>query len=421
MKPAKRCLIFAAILAVSLASAAPAFAAGHLDPSFGTDGIASVSILGEDDYLGLTEMQTGPKGEIFFIEGDRCSQSNCPYRLYLRRYNPTGHLDAAFGRPLVGEVTGEAASLAVDSSGRALAAIGEESQIAVTRYGKGGQPDPSFGEGGTVTLECGCELDSVVAAPGGGVLVLGHAKPAKGGRHRGTIRVITRLRGDGSLDRSFAKAGVLRRPPLRSSEFSASLEPNGKILLQALAGELPGGLLIEGLSPRGKLLPRFARNATKALHGLKGTRPEDIGWNGFTLLPRRHGGVTVVGFPYEEHGSVAALLANGKADPSFANGGRRKLPFETTGAAPDGHGGGLLAGYLYRGHQTGYKVAHLLPDGAFDKSFGFVGLPGASNEEGVFIQPAGPGAAIVYDPGLPFCRSACRPPKPKLYRVELGS
>ncbi len=415
MRVSRCAIVVLALLGLLLAVTPAALAKGHLDRTFGRRGVLALQTDKANNYGGLTEMRTGPKGEIFFAEYDSCRQSDCSYRLYLRRYAPSGHLDSSFGRPLVGTFKGET-SLAVDLRGRPLAALGGGHRVVVSRFLPGGQLDHSFGQGGSATLGCGCELDSIVAMPDGGALVLAVSKLSKSLGAHGRTWVVTRLRADGSLDRGFAKRGVLRRPMPNFREFSASVEPGGGVLLYALDNTFPGRPLIERLSRKGKLVPRFARNATRALRGLKGTRVDDIGWNGMALLPRRHDGTTVLGEPYEEHGSVAALLANGKRDPSFAKGGRQVLPLETTDAAPDGDGGGLIAGYFY-GKHGGYKVARLRPGGGLDRGFGLVGLPGADDEEGVFIEPAGPGAAIVYDPGLSFCRSDCQPAKPKLYRV----
>jgi hypothetical protein len=61
-------------------------------------------------------------------------------------------------------------------------------------------------------------------------------------------------------------------------------------------------------------------------------------------------------------------------------------------------------------------VMRLRRNGGFDRAFGRVNLPHASNEEGLQIFRQGPGAALVFDRGIPFCRQGCDA-EPKLFRV----
>lgn len=75
-----------------------------------------------------------------------------------------------------------------------------------------------------------------------------------------------------------------------------------------------------------------------------------------------------------------------------------------------------MTGYVIGRRDSGYKAMRLRRDGRFDRSFGRVTLPGASNEEGLEIFSQGSGAALVFDRGIPFCRQGCAA-EPKLFRV----
>jgi hypothetical protein len=128
------------------------------------------------------------------------------------------------------------------------------------------------------------------------------------------------------------------------------------------------------------------------------------------VVERPGGGVDLFGGEYS-HAVVVRMRRDGSRDPSFAHGGTRTLSFGVSAATGDGHGGTFIVAYRH-----GYEVMRLRPDGRFDRSFGTVDLPRASNEEGLDIFPQRKGAAIVFDRGIPFCRQGCEA-SPKLYRV----
>jgi hypothetical protein len=131
-----------------------------------------------------------------------------------------------------------------------------------------------------------------------------------------------------------------------------------------------------------------------------------------TVVLRPDGRAEVFGGDYPR--SVAVRLRrNGKRDSSFGRRGVRMLRLAVSDAIADGRGGTLVTGY---GRKGGYQVIRLRHNGRFDRDFGWVDLPHASNDEGLEIFSQGPGAALVFDRGLPFCRQGCAA-EPKLFRV----
>jgi hypothetical protein len=232
--------------------------------------------------------------------------------------------------------------------------------------------------------------------------------------------VMARLRSDGSLDRSFAHDGLLRRPMPGYFDAWSALRPNGGLMLFGFTCcRFPSLPFVQRMSKSGHLERHYAAATKRSLHGLAGTRQEDPGWEQLSLVQQQGGAIEVFGGEEGMKGLGVKLRPDGSRDPSFGKGGVKKLGFEVTSAIPAGRGTALLAAYVYgRRSHSGYKVMRLLPDGRIDPGFGQVGLPGADNEGGVWITPQGKRAAIVFDPGLPFCRQGCEA-DPKLYRVVI--
>jgi hypothetical protein len=404
-----------------LALAAPALARGHLDRSFGDNGVVDLSSgPGGDSWSGTGVLRVGPRGDLFLTEeAVLCSRGGCPSRVYLRRYLSNGKRAAGFGDSglvTVG-VTDGYALLAVDS-GRPLVALDDGDGVTVHRFRATGSPDRSFGRAGSVTVACDCYPGTLEVGAGREPWLMGYSEFKKERPFRGSTWVFARLRADGSHDRGFGGDGIVRRPmPGFYAPDGMEIEPDrGALLYGSVCCRFPSKPFVQRLSPRGQLRPRYAAATRRALHGLPGTRQGEGSWEETAVVRRPDGRVEVFGSDY--HRTVAVrLLRNGRRDPSFGRGGVRTFRPMISDAVADGRGGTLAVAYV-RGR--GYEAMRLRPDGSFDRRFGWVDLPGAFNEGGMDIFSQGRGRAIVFSRGVGFCRQGC-PAEPKLFRVVDGS
>ncbi|HET8861653.1 MAG TPA: hypothetical protein VFM94_00195 [Solirubrobacterales bacterium] len=420
MKVVRCVLAVLASCGALLALAAPAaLGRGHLDVAFGDDGVVDLRVrAGNGPFVSLGVVRVGPEGGIFLTEeSDVCQRSDCSYRIYLRRYRPGGRLDRGFGggRRVGAGVTDTNADLAVDSAGRPLVALQEEDGVVIKRFRPNGRPDRPFGKSGSVFVPCDCSLGSLKVGPGDRPLLVASAEFKQASPFRGVIWVMARLRSNGSPDRGFGGDGIVRHPMPGFYAPLAEVEPSGGALLHgSVCCRFPSKPFVQRMSKRGHLQRKYGAATKRALHGLYGTREEDVGWDESAVVLRPDGRVEVFGGDYP-HSVAVRLLRNGKRDPGFGRRGVRMLRFLVSDAIADERGGTLVTGYA-SGRRGGYKVMRLRRDGRSDRGFGRVDLPHASNEEGLEIFSQGPRAALVFDRGIPFCRQGCAA-EPKLFRV----
>ncbi|MEO7319254.1 MAG: choice-of-anchor D domain-containing protein, partial [Chthoniobacteraceae bacterium] len=130
---------------------------GSLDSSFGTGGIVTTLIGSIYDYGNSVAVQSDGK----ILVGGASSSGTNNYDFALARYMTDGTLDSSFGTggivttPIGGDDFGQ--SVAVQSSGKILVAgysrVG--SAFALARYNSDGSLDNGFGTGGIVTTEFG--------------------------------------------------------------------------------------------------------------------------------------------------------------------------------------------------------------------------------------------------------------------------
>jgi hypothetical protein len=397
---------------VFLLQTGSALARGHLDPSFGDGGVVDLDADG-DPFSGLGAIAVGRDAIYFTEEASVCNQGGCPNRVYLKRYGADGRLDRSFGDGRV--VAGTAdnyAALAVDSAGRPLVAFEHEDGLVVRRFSPQGLADRGFGNEGSVFVPCDCFLGSLEVGPGDEPFLVAHSEFERTSPFRGVIWVFARLRRDGSRDPSFGGDGVVRRPMPGFYSPSASLSAGGGAVLYGfVCCRFPSRPFIQRISKGGRLQRHYASATKRSLHGLYGTREDDVGWEGAMLVRHSRGRVEL--FADTERGLAVRLLRNGKRDRSYGRGGVKEFDFEVSGATADGRDGAFLAAWV-RGR--GYEAMRTLPDGRLDREFGQVELPGASNEEGLVMLSQGRGAAIAFDRGLSFCRFGCDD-DPKMFRV----
>lgn len=406
-----RCvLVVVAACAALSVMAGSALGRGHLDRSFGDEGVVDLKTRpGQARGASLGAVQVGPERRIFFTERDARD------RIFLRRYSARGKLNRGFGgdgRVEVGLTEG-LSDLAIDSAGRPLVALQEGDGVVIKRFKAGGRPDRSFGVSGSVSIPCSCTLEELAVGAGNRPLVAASDEFRRPSPFRGVVWVMARLRSDGSPDRSLDGDGIVRHPMVGFSSPYVKLEPGGGALLYgSVCCREPSKPFMQRMSKDGDLQRRYAATTTRSLHGIYGTRQNDLrGWYEPTAVLRPNGRAELFWGAHRPSTAVR-LLPSGKRDRSFGRRGVQTLNFNMSDAIADERGGTLVTGYGRRG----YMVMRLRRDGRPDRRFGRVHLPRASNEWGVTILSHGPTGALVFDFGLPFCRQGC-PAQPKLFRI----
>ena len=143
------------------------------------------------------------------------------------RYAPNGAL-VSEGFSVVGDITGEARSVAVQSDGKVLVAgpdadTSTGSTMRVTRFSAEMVVDPTFGSGGTTLVSGpGPIATSLAIQPDGKIVV--------GGICGATSGCIARLDVDGSLDGSFGIDGLVSGFPIHGNRLDVAVASDGKIV-----------------------------------------------------------------------------------------------------------------------------------------------------------------------------------------------
>ena len=296
------------------------------------------------------------------------------------RYNPNGVIDGSFGVSGVARATFpgfrcgcDLLDLAVQRNGR-LVAVGwrfrggdaqDDMLLAVARFLPDGRLDRSFSRDGRISFDFGYGDDyasAVAVQPDGRIVVGGMAQ------HRYRTEndfLVVRLRGNGTLDKTFSRDGIRSVNFVGRRYDNASgldLQPDGRIVL---AGVSAVGYTRE--DPRIAVL-RLNRNGTlDRRFGKRLLRPGPHGGHARAVLVDR-GGIVVGGAAYDDsrHDTAAWALVrfrfSGALDRSFGRGGILLSDFGTgadwVGALATQRDGKLVAaGEVYRDQ----AIARYLP------------------------------------------------------------
>lgn len=256
-----------ALLLLSTAASPALAAAGplQLDTSFGNQGLVT-DPQAPPGFRAVRAMTVAP-GRSIYVAGSRGHADifERSYPAVIARYWRDGELERGFGTGGYLTLPGLAPvdALAADNFGRLLVL----SQWTTISRVAGGKLDPSFGEGGSVSMASlglgSLHLQCLASVPGGGVVAAGSVP---GAPPRGPQMVVVKLRSDGTLDRSFDGAGfrVVRfGPGIRGGAYQVKAQSDGKLLLgggfakrgPALARLLPDGTLDSTFGRDGRVLP----------------------------------------------------------------------------------------------------------------------------------------------------------------------
>jgi uncharacterized delta-60 repeat protein len=220
---------------------------GTVDPTFGSDGIATLGVSGLECYG--QAMALAPDGRIVVAGG--CHDPAGPGPIYLARLEADGGPDRAFGD--AGTVLlqvrryGTANAVTVVPDGRiVIAGTAEEpnsdSEVILARYLPEGRLDPSFGDAGLAADGLPGSVSALASQEDGKLVVAGAQ-----GKHT----LVARFEASGWLDLAFADGGVASPPPFPTpwnltppgeAELDAAsalvVEPGGQIIAVGLAAQL---------------------------------------------------------------------------------------------------------------------------------------------------------------------------------------
>jgi uncharacterized delta-60 repeat protein len=203
---------------------------GALDTTFGTGGRASIDFGGTEFGLAMARQANGR-----IVIAGRAS----PGGAIVARLRANGSLDPDFdgdGR-LTLSSEGTATAVLIQTDGRILVAgnINGFDTMTVTRLMANGSLDPTFGTGGTATIDFGITDDfanDAVLQADGRIVVAGYTQAAED-------VAVARLNPDGSLDATFGAGGkaTVDFGGIATFGNAVALAPNGRIVV---AGQRSG-------------------------------------------------------------------------------------------------------------------------------------------------------------------------------------
>jgi len=225
------------------------FAAGILDPNFGSGGKVSFRIgVSTNDRARAAALQ--PDGKIVIVGTTLPSSAQSPSQrdFAVARLNTDGSLDSTFGNggrvitdfnneeDIVGSVVIQSDGKIVVGGGRRVIFQSNSLAFALARYNPNGSLDQTFGSGGKVVTDIPfpegviesisfllLQTDGKIIAVGS----LGGTSPAPGSQI-----LLVRYNTDGSLDASFGDNGKFKILfGYHTSLHGAAIQPDGKILI----------------------------------------------------------------------------------------------------------------------------------------------------------------------------------------------
>ena len=203
---------------------------GSLDSTFGSGGIATISLITDGNVAGPVGLVLQPNGEIVAGVNTYDNLGNPP-GLDLVRLNPDGSMDSTFGSGgIVTTLPGATSyfvlsSLALQSDGKIVAAGSSNpddfssQSFALLRYNADGSPDSTFGTGGMVTTafttgfsfttaDAFDAINSIAIQSDGRIVAVGNAYSDSADFSTSENDfAIARYNPDGSLDTSFGNGG----------------------------------------------------------------------------------------------------------------------------------------------------------------------------------------------------------------------
>jgi uncharacterized delta-60 repeat protein len=367
------CLVYSAAI---FAQACPG-STGCLDPTFGAGGTTLAYIPAIKPLTpGKSAKQSDGKVVqlILVLPGDSFSNA-------IVRYNSDGSLDSSFGSGGIVTFNWSNPSNSGHAFAIAVQRVGTEDRIVVAGTGTGftsslradrflsdGSLDPSFGNGGTVSITAGAAEDMTVQ-PDGKIVTMG------------TAGALVRLNVNGTLDTTFGKAGFIQNNTWHV--WSIALQSDGKIVGAGYWTDVKGKAIGSAW--------RFNKNGSLD-DGTKNdsTKGDSFGKSGQALIDTFNAawdvkidasGRAVVGASAGSGNTdfaVARLTTSGQLDSTFGTGGKKTVDFSGMGdqarsVALQANGKIILAGFTnnVNGSDTGF--VRFNSNGTLDSTFGQAG------------------------------------------------
>ncbi len=405
---------------ITTGTAGPAKSIGALDPTFGNNGLASHDV-GFTSTTGVAA--DGTQSVLVGPTGASPGQA-----FGVTRYNADGSLDATFGT--AGVTTTPFAGLDAVPSAVAVLASGDilvggtaatfapdgtvaGSQFAVAEYTASGVLDPTFGVGGTMTMQFGAALSNDVlralAVGPGGLIYLGGSSDVAG---KGNADLaVARLTPAGALDATFNSTGTVTVDVAGGDDVvnSLAVQSNGEVVAA-------GSATVSGTAE--VALARFlTTGGLDKRFGTKGITTAKVGgvYDAAQSVAVQPKGQIVVG-GLTASGSGDALTSDflvqrytsaGRLDRSFATGGTAVTSFgqpaAVTQLALQGDGSITASGRTSAtlGGTLDVAIARYTTRGVLDTSFAGTGKVVIDLSVGVVASPA-LRAAISSDLGAAF-------------------
>jgi uncharacterized delta-60 repeat protein len=277
-------------------------------------------------------------------------------------------------------------AVALQPDGKAVAAgvaydAAGTQQLAVLRVAADGQPDPTFGMNGRITIALDDQAPPVQVAlqlQGDGRILL--AAQDYDDSEQACVGFVARLNADGSPDLAFGQSGFANLPlgPCGYSASSAlAVEPGGAIVFANTArASLSSDVLVARLTPAGSLDGTFGVNGTTTVV----IASDQVAWSvdpsvGVAMVLQSDGAIALSAsdqFDWEGGGDafmVARLRANGDSPGLIGfldyftsvveDAGSATLRVRRTGGAS----GAVSANYAMAGQSTGGLPNHINASG----------------------------------------------------------
>ena len=335
---------------------------GSLDTSFGGDGTVTVDISGNDDRAYGVALD----GDHIVVAGYASLGGPRRHDFAVARLNSTGELDSSFGVGGVqtvdfGDTIDYCYGLALDGNDVVLAGYSAQPtgyDFAVARLTSDGQPDLTFGTGGTQLVDFGNAVDYGydVAVDGSNLILVGETNHGSDYDF-----AIARLDSEGQLDSSFGTAGIQTVDFGSTVEHARSVAMNGSNIVVAgwssQGGSTGSDFAVARLNSSGDFDSSFGVGGKQLVHlgSVDEARCMALDDSSMVLAGASHSVST--GFDF----AVARLDSSGQLDTLFGAGGWQRVDFGNTfdfayGVAVDGNNI-VLAGQSNQGGATGYDLA----------------------------------------------------------------
>ena len=357
-------------------------AAEGLDPSFSGDGLLTRNLLGEVEEA---------RDVTILSDGGILVDAVAPDARVVLGYRGDGSPDASFGRDGVLR-TPAAGQVVEQPDGKLLLLSSSRTGIAVRRIARDGSPDRSFGARGVSVIGKGALGDEdCIAGPSGAALTRGGrivltGDLGCGGEDGGDLGIyVARLHADGRLDRSFGRAGAVIS--YRACDaVGVTIQRSGKIVVAGTTGNSSyctfGSMLLTRLRADGSVDRTFGRRGRKVIRFPGGG---DSVVKAFAT--DRRGRLYLAGSA-KDRLAVVRVLPTGKLDRTFGGDGRVTRRTETpadedgpqgaTGIAVGHDGRVTVSGKLKTGTRSQFALVRFLRDGRADASLAPRGTLGIS-------------------------------------------